>query len=54
MAAGARSHYRGLFIQGRGVEQPARFLLIFNLKTAQAIGIMVPQSFRLHADEVIQ
>ena len=36
------------------VEQPAKFDLVINLKTAKALGIDVPNSMQLLADEVIE
>ena len=51
--------YTGRILKGgkpaeMAMEQPREFRLVVNLKTAKALGIVVPPAVRLRADEVIE
>jgi len=46
--------FRGDKPQDLPVELAVRFDLVVNLKTAKALGLAIPESFLLRADELVE
>jgi putative tryptophan/tyrosine transport system substrate-binding protein len=45
---------KGVKLSELPIQRPTRFDLVVNLKAAKALGLTIPESFLLRADEVIE